>query len=118
MVAASDSDCMHLPPPRRRDGELRAGLRSHLASLQPVELVVPHNAGGRTRRVLRGVESGPRLNELPAAEVWDGVRTRRELRKGGYWPEAPPAVLQVLAQLCSALSPQGRTCVPGHQTIC
>lgn len=79
----------------RQDGELRAGLRSHLASLQPVELVLPKNASGKTRRVVRGAEGAPRLNEVPATEAWDAARTRRELLKADYWPQAPPLVLQV-----------------------
>ncbi len=82
---------------RRQDGELRAGLRSHLASLQPVELVLPRNASGKTRRVVRGAEAAPRLNEVPATEAWDAARTRQELLKADYWPQAPPPVLQVCA---------------------
>jgi hypothetical protein len=80
----------------RRDGELRTGLRSHLASLQPVELIVPAGVSGETRRALTGAcEAAPRLNELAARDAWDAARTRRELAKADYWPDSAPPVLQV-----------------------
>lgn len=108
----------------RQDGELRTGLRSHLASLQPVELIVPVGVSSDTRRALNGAcEATPRLNELAARDAWDAARTRRELAKADYWPDSAPPVLQVQPCVRSFLQSQvicrvESTCSCGTDVLC
>ena len=59
-------------PNCRTDDELRTNLRSQLAALRPVEVVIPSKGlSAQTRKVLQASLRKPRLNQLqPDSEFW------------------------------------------------
>ncbi len=83
-------------PRCRQDGDLRAGLRSHLTALAPVEIVLP--AGGlsaASHRALAASAGRAQLRQLAAGEFWVADRLQRHLQKRAYFGSGPaPAALQ------------------------
>lgn len=70
--------------PAREDDESRSQLRSRLAEVRPVELVLPkQDLSEATRRVLKAALRAPRVNRLPCAE--SAERVVEDLAAGAYF---------------------------------
>ena len=77
---------------------MRTNLRSQLAALRPVEVVIPSKGlSAQTRKVLQASLRKPRLNQLqPDTEFWSADRTIDEVFRANYFEGAPLLFCQLM----------------------
>lgn len=83
----------------RVDDEMCTGLRTRIAELRPVEVIVERGRlSESTRKVLRAGLRSPRMNELN--QFWSAGQTVQEILRAGYFREQPGLCLLPVMKPC------------------
>jgi hypothetical protein len=70
----------------RTDDEMCTGLRTRIAELRPVELIIERGRLSElTQKVLRAGLCSPRVNEFH--QFWSAEKTIQEIDRAGYYRE-------------------------------